>query len=1356
MAKRWNYNVEDCRTKLDPSDAAFLTRGESTSVPLNNEKEVKIAWTFSTDENFANFEHFLDSYTWPTNKNPQYWIEAPEIDSVVLPGVWRHAFTTRVERQDSRGNDEFLIVLTLRRGWAESIDWDEALLVERKDSDGNDESVSGVDDSSSYNDASAVIVRFPNISPYKMTSVMAELSASIYTDQEVQGNTLSGEWHKAFTASKKTDDGSAYVDLVLSRERFTVSLYQNYGTARQADIWRIYNVTKDIAQDIADDWQDEGRSVDIQYNENTSLCTITLTDRDVQKQNLSTEWIKNACDSFLRLHFAWGYTKDELEDWIKVHDGLLNVPAVDGDEGADTQPITRRVSVTERGDGLFNATIEERKFDNSDPNTPDFTITLPTGTKITRQTDYAWNMKSSEMDVIKTTYNTTVAAVGKSVDFRVTREDDCSFDFVAVITTVTASQNTLESTKATQGVSRKALTGRDLTQASEKTAVEALLVGGARKRVDLDLNLADDESLAYKATVSEVQKAQDTLSSGSNGEKITAFSGRNVDPADLDAVSGLASAIRKHVRLELSGNDDNTFNYSATISEPKEVEESVYSYDDVGDGDTFSSDDGVGIKVHSGKNTDPGDLQTVIADLSSPRVRLSVSIQPNDDGSIDYAVQEQHVQEVENTINSGANGIAIVAYAGKNMDIGDITSLTSAIRARVSLSLSPNDDGTFDWVGTKQTVQKVEDTISSGALGQAVTTFSGANVDAADLDTITGLASGVRKRVNINLNCKDDGSFDYSATLIEPDEVEESATSFTAPLVAADGVGVVVHSGKNTDPGDLQTVITNLSAPRVALSISISGNDDGSIDYTVLEQHVQEVADSMTSGAGGVGVTTYVGRNVDAADLSGIATSSIRNRVAIQLSGNDDGTFNYVATKQAVQETNSSHTTTGSDGIVSKLYFGSNADAGDLPAITSGFRKRHSISVTAEDDGSLRYGIVETTVDTVEDNWAFAPAGAFGVGKELYSGNNATVTELDAVIVGLTPTELVDYDVIVTGNDDGTVNYRILKTTKIASSESYEVGSLGRQVDLVVATNQNTLADPTQPTARGVSVELRPRFNDAGGISYETITQTKEEVTAGFASEAEEIIKYGNTFFTVQEWHQRGDTALDDLDESATVEEGTNVTLQVQLDEDGSVNLLKRTQTSSDEATTALNAANLAPSLNRFGYSDDTVLFENIRQTDLITYFKFTGSVYGYVDSIRFNDDGTVSGRSITRTYEAATWLVIDDLDFPDNITSITPSGDAKTEWYTYDVIYNQSSLYAGYWVIRYKLEEYFGTDYIKVADFKDGAIHNMSASGKLVISGRETWWARICTEIAVSDGQTGDLTLSSGFSGQIAFTITA
>ena len=1227
MASEPILDQANCAELLKTNQASFLDNSENGSVPLNNQHEVRIAWEFSTDENFAELERYLREYTWPTNSTPRRFVNSPVIHGEELPGLWRQAFITRVERT-GRDGLAFLLVLTLRKGWAEELSWTEALILDRTDSDGNTEDVEGNDDTDSYNDASDVTVRFPNVSPYKISVIMAQLAAATYASPTVQDQVLTGTWHKAFLTAGKLDDGSAFIDLKLSRQRFTVSLYENYSTTREALIYKLFSVTKDVAQSIVDDWQAEGRSADIQYSESTKLCTVVLRDRGAPKDNMSTSWIKDGCDQYFRQHMAWGYTKEELEAWVKVHDGQLNDPAVEGDEGADTQPITRRLSISERGDGLFNAIIEERKFDNNTPTAPDYTITLPVGTKRTVQKDYGWNFKSSEIsaDAIKQLYDTTVAAVGTSVDFQVTREDDCSFDYVAQIVVVTAHEDTLEADDddAGHGIRTKALAGRGLTTA-DLDSLESSLVGGARKRHQVRLDLNDDETADYTVIESEVQKAQDTLSSGSDGEAVTAFSGRNVDAADLDAIATLASGIRKGVRISLDCNDDGTFNYGATLVERQEVEETAYSYDDAGNGTTLSEDDGVGIKIHTGRNVDPGDLQTVIADLSAARVRLQVGLTSNDDGSLNYTVEETHVQEAEHTINSGTSGIGVTVYAGKNMDAADITGLTSAARQRVSLQLSPNDDGTYDWTGVKQTLQKAQGALDAGASGEVVTAFSGRNVDAADLAGVANLVSDIRKNARISLDCNDDGTFNYSATLVEPQEVEESATSGT------DGIGIYAYTGNNVDPGDLQAIITGMSGARIRLNISLSANDDGSINYSVTKQSLQKAQGALDAGSEGEVVTAFSGRNVDAADLASVAdlVSDARKNVRISLDSNDDGTFNYSATLVEPVETTSSHGTTGTDGIAHTLYFGGNADIANLPAITSGFKKRHRISVSAKNDGTVDYAIDEQTVDDMEDNWSFTPAGAFGIGKVIYAGTNKQVSDLDTVIAAFAPSELIDYDLSVSGNNDGTINYIVRKVTKIASEETYNIGSIGNNVDLSVGKNLNTLADPGHPVAKGVSIDLNVEFDDAGGIRYIKRTNTKSEQDSG-------AVKGGTYTEAVQKDYRTGDVDNDDFDASAEVVEGVSVDWNVQVQQDGSTIWAKVTRTAAERSVSTLYLSDLLPSLDKFGYVDQAVIFKRVPAANIGNYLIFTGGVHGYTDSLQFHDDGTISGRAVTRTYKAA------------------------------------------------------------------------------------------------------------------------
>jgi hypothetical protein len=1054
--------IRNAAAKLAPEHAQILPNAEAQSVPLTNAKEVRVAWAYSTDDNYAELEQFLSRYTWPTNsdkKEGQRYVDSPVIGGTPLPGRWRQAFISRIERRGEDRQPEFLIVLTLRRGWSESIDWTEALLVSRKDADGNSVSVPSVNDTESYNDAAAVVVRFPNISPYKIRKCMAEFADSTFTDPKVQGDAILGTWHKAFVSGRVVEDGSGVVELVLSRERFTVRLYQNYGTVTQASVYKLYGVTRDIAQAIVTSWQDEGRSADISLSSDSELCVVTLTDRDAAKDNLSTSWIKDACDKFIRYHFAWGYTKAELDAWIKAHDGTLNSPAVSGDEGADTQPISRRLSVRERGDGLFNAEIEERKFDNSDPTNPDYSITIPTGLTTTRVQEYGWNLKASEVSAsdLQDRYDLIAKEIGLTVQFEITRRDDCSFDYRAVLTRVSTTSSDLSS--GDLGITTKVIVGKHLDGTGEKAAVEALAVSGPRKRVSLDLDIADDDSKRYKATVQQV--------------------------------------------VETEGSALSTT--------------------------------GAGIQT------------------------------------------------------------SIVAH--KNRDVGDVADLgSSGIRERVSASLQVGDDGTQDITIQKQ-------------------------------------------------------------TLVE----------------------------------------TN--------------------DYT-----------KATTGAG-VQISVTAHKNVDPADIADLGAAGIRERVSASVSPNDDGSIDATIQKQTVVETNSDHDngTFAEQGIFTKLFFGNNADAGDLPTIAVGYRKRHSISIQASDDGSLAYSISEQQVAKLEDIFDIDASGATGIGRKVYSGTNVAPSELDAVIAGLTPSATVEYDLSVQGKDDGTIDYTVREITKKDPSGTYNVGSKGETVTIVVARNKASLADPATPTTRGVTKLLQPVLADDGSISYELRTVTQAEVEA--------TTKGGSILTAETRKHVRGGTTEVDWDASAAVVEGTAIRWELELQQDGSVRYVKTTDVAAERVApagaTTLKAVNLLPSRDRFGYQDTLIHFENVARADLGTYFVYTGTTYGRVEQFRINPSGKYSGEAVTRTYnsEGGGWW-----------GALSPPDD--DEYYLWDLMWDtraddDGNSMTGYWIILYTIAEAWHTDFADAAAFILNGLQPTFTT-KEYVSGKEIWHSKRTEAIAISDRISG------------------
>jgi hypothetical protein len=268
-------DVKNCQSKLDPRFAEFLTNGESRSVPLDNVKELRLGFTFSTNDNFDELERYLQLYAWPTNETPKRYVEDFDVRGVRVAGLWRLAFTTRIERLDERRQREFLLIVVLRRGFSEALDWTEALFMERRNTDGNGVDAEGITNTSSFDRAEILTVMFPNVAPDAIGTVVNAITPTV-TGVAVQGVTLSDAWHRTVAFSRKEDDGTSSVMAVLSRNRFTVELYQSFGTPAQRTGYRIYDVPRALEHGIKEAWKSTGRSADSSLSMDRDTCVVTL------------------------------------------------------------------------------------------------------------------------------------------------------------------------------------------------------------------------------------------------------------------------------------------------------------------------------------------------------------------------------------------------------------------------------------------------------------------------------------------------------------------------------------------------------------------------------------------------------------------------------------------------------------------------------------------------------------------------------------------------------------------------------------------------------------------------------------------------------------------------------------------------------------------------------------------------------------------------------------------------------------------------------------------------------------------------------------------------------------------------
>lgn len=759
-------------------------------------------------------------------------------------GFWR-SVSVEVKRSGQSGTIEHKFAY----GYAQALTWTEARIVSGKRSSSNSQGVTGVDGTTSDNPGQHVIVRFPNLNPYKLSATLATAEAT-YTDPVVYTETLTGTWNVLFASMGKAEDGSGFIDLVLSIEKFTLKLFQYYNTVRQSSFYKLYNVPKPDAQTICDAWLSggDGRSTDADYSDDGSLVTLVLRDRDSVKDNMSTGLIKNACDQWFQQHLAWGYTKEELAVWIQVHNGVVD--EVDGDEGLDETPTTRTLQIQDRGDGLFNAIIEERTFVNTAPTAPGFTITLPTGTAITRQNDWGWNYNSTQVTAssIKNLYNETIKAAGVSVEFVVTRQDDCSFDYHAVITTQAQQIDSEIEMDSGTGVASKAISVRGAS-ASELVTLANTLASecGLNKNVQVDINVRDDELSDVKASVRTVRATDDSIPVGDH----TVYYGKNAEAilaADLSGVVIRSASVSpgdggeldwaitvkpmysgtfdkgstpEHDYIQLGINQGSVPDPSGAVLRSASVQEGEngkWNYQISSESLDSGTFDKSATVAKNKRHVQIGDNRDTVPSPTGA-VLISASVSEGDNGKWNYQLVSEDLEEVTaNSIDEGS-GVTETVTAGINSD--SAPRLTSSRLVEDRASITPTPEGKVNWtrrVTTKATSSK---TLVIGALGEAVTETTGFNVDPS---AVNNPAQPLAKGQSITLSFigfDDAGNMQYRLTNRQKSKVY--ATLYGGEL--AKKIEMTAATG------DVGTLPSTVATKGISYDIDLRVDDTGAVTW---------------------------------------------------------------------------------------------------------------------------------------------------------------------------------------------------------------------------------------------------------------------------------------------------------------------------------------------------------------------------------------------------------------------------------------------------------------------------------------------------------------------------------------------
>ena len=900
-----DINIETCIAALSETKAAFAP-DSLTMVPLGDVEQVTVEWgPFPTPRDLTEYKEFLRWFTWVRNAQDSPNVEktyvagdSPDdvaftVEGQEFRGRWRQAYV-RERKGESRDRQvQYFVQITLRAGYVEAYDASELRVTRLFDKEGNAVDVDGktwTNSTTSANPGLALYVTLPNCSREAAGTVLGGFPATMAAAASVDGYTIPNTLYKTVGDAQRVDDGSSTVTVIYADERFAFNGFESSNTTDERNIGYLWNVPRQLGEAISDEWRNEadtarrGCTASIS-GDGQGYINLVLTARTGEKDNLTTMWVPISCDTYERYHFAWGYTKAELYDEVPAgttffasHDSAIGTTE-------DGEVIrSRRITVQQRGDALYDAIITERSWGGGDT-TADFTITLPVGTKITRQFDYGYNFAIAELNTAKTTYDTTIKAVGKSVDFRVTREDDCSFDWTATITTVTEIDSGQKSKQPAgdAGVGNIIQTLNHATAAELDTALLAY-TPAIGKTLQLTVGVNDDETYSgtFREITAQTPEHTGAITIADPGLGVSVASGHNATAAEVTAAIGnFTAGARLSHTIDMRAADDGGWDYFIRESTVNETADQSVS----------DATAGIGYNFRYGRNQDAAPAIT-----AAKRKRISGQVTANDDGTLNHALTEQTVQETAGADieTTGSTGVSVKMRYGHNQDAEP--AIVRDRLKRISGSIRANDDGTIDHGITEETIVESDKTIQAGSKGENTAVRVSRNDLGTTLDADV-YPTAVGQRVVLQAQFDDAGNLSFRKDTVQ--KVEQNQTtkggSYTRTRTVKKSVGDVGFNELDASASVAEGTSISWQAARL--------DADGSIDWDkITDAAVARNVGSITLkrlepslDKHGYTDTATVFRGIASANIGTYDIDSGSEYGYIErLTMNDDGTFDGV------------------------------------------------------------------------------------------------------------------------------------------------------------------------------------------------------------------------------------------------------------------------------------------------------------------------------------------------------------------------------------------------------------------------------------------------------------------------------
>jgi len=663
-------NVNQCQRWLAEEMAISVDGLEDILQANNGDDEMWRAWAEPVPDGTPQMRLYLRKWTSvnnPTDHNYGY-VDDPKIDGIVQPGRWR-CFAVRRFRRKIRDIDGWWTVQGLRKGYATAWDWSEATCKTFTTAEGNDQyvvdpdSMATISNTTSSSDEKVFIAKMKNIASGSLFKVMTSspVSDATIASPIIEGETYSGTYRKVIATSEDEEDGSHTIEIVYAQSQYTLNAFSRNNTVLEEKVGYLWGLTKDLAQGIITAWDDgSNRSAIPSYSEQGRLVSLVLSYRSGGNEELSTDWIPIVRDVYRRWHFGWGETTAQLSTFIAAHDSTIGTV-----EPVDGHTIDQREVLVDQRSELYDVVIVETSFgphaaEDLDAD-GDFTITTFVGRKITRKIVWGWNIRRTELETVKAFYNTTLpSAIGVSSDFRVTRDDKDSFDYIGTIVSQSAAIAATGTVAAAGagvdgvGVQVDALLG------ATQTEVNSLLgdfTAGRLDRVSVDITPTDNELLNVSRTKNAL--AESTIAgakAGTKGAVETIAAAHNAD-AIVTPISASPTAEGESVSVQLEFDDFGNMHY---------IRRSVQRSPEDGDASGGTVLEKVYLKARTGDVTQAAnDLQLAVGEAGTPEVaegeEIDFRLGINPDGSLDWT--RSWVKAVATTNFPGTSAVPTVTLA---------------------------------------------------------------------------------------------------------------------------------------------------------------------------------------------------------------------------------------------------------------------------------------------------------------------------------------------------------------------------------------------------------------------------------------------------------------------------------------------------------------------------------------------------------------------------------------------------------------------------------------------------------------------------------------------------------------------